>query len=430
MGNAPIIGADTGADAVQVGLAANGLEVHLLAGAAGRSSLACLCLESPLEEDREAHALLPDLLTRGTARSPGLAAMTARCEELFDLDLSTSVTAWGPVQRLRLGFEALADRFAGGRRLFDEGLELLREVIHDPPLVGGRFRADHLGQERDNLVRALAGLRDDRPALAWRRLQETLHAGTAWALHPWGDERAAAALSEPAVRRAHERLRGSLAGRLVVVADLHLDQALEAAELLGGPGRRPTPAAPRLPPPPLAAVADAREVLDVQQSQLVLGYHVDRARLAGPAAALLATVLGGGSHSRLFKAVRESAGLAYGCSASLLVDTASLVVQAGIHASQAERVEALVAAELAALAGGRLEERELQISRLELQRRLDGLRDSPRDLVQHRLFALAAGREHRLDAAAAALAATRVDDVVAVAGATRLAARFLLEGGA
>ena len=420
---------DAAVDPVQVLQAPNGVEVHLLSTSLPRSSVALLSFENPLVGDREAHALLPDLLTRGTARAPGLAEMAARCEELYEADLISAVTAHGATQVMRLGVEVLADRYAGGRRLFDEATALLAEVLHEPPLEAGRFREDHLAQERDNLARAIAGLRDDRGLLAYRRLIELMHAGQPWALHSWGDEASAAELDEARVHAAWDHLRGDAPVRLAIVGEVQPEQALAAAERLGGSGPRRRPATHVPPPTPgERPVREGTLALPLAQSQLVLGHRVDPTSLPGPACPLLATVLGGGSHSRLFKRVREDEGLAYGCSASLLVDSATLVVQAGIPGDQAQRVRDLVAGELQRLVAGDLDEAELALSRDAMLARLDGIVDSPRDLMSWRLFSLSNGREPRPDVAARRLREATADDVCRAACGVALDSVFLLEG--
>src|SRR6185436_9938335 len=79
----PVPQALSSADPFQVLGAPGGVEIHLLATSRFRTTVVQWIAEAPLDGARAARALLPDLLTRGTRRSPGLAAMAARCEELF-----------------------------------------------------------------------------------------------------------------------------------------------------------------------------------------------------------------------------------------------------------------------------------------------------------------------------------------------------------
>lgn len=421
--------APTTADPFQVLPGPGGVEVHLCRAPRFRSVVLHWIVEGPLEGNRAAWSILPDLLTRGTASQPGLAAMAARCEELYGADLLAAVTAHGPTQVLRLGFETVADRYAGGRPLFDEAVALLAECLHDPPLEDGRLRADHLEQERTNLARAIAGLGDDKGLLAYRRMVETLHGGTPFARHSWGTLEEVAALDEPQVRAAWQAQTSTAPSRLLVLGDVTPDQAVAAAErLAGGAGHAPcaTPSGP----PPLRErpVQRPRDRETLAQSKLVLGFRVPAELLGGGAPELFATVLGGGSHSRLFKQVREAEGLAYGVDAALSRDSGTLVVQAGIDGERAERVEQVVLEQLASLADEGPSEEECALSRRLLRRRLLALGDSPRGLLSYRLRALMGGRPLDPERSLAELERATPDQLGALARAARLDTVYLLEG--
>ena len=407
----------------------SGVAVHLHRTTAFKTVLLQWVAECPLDEGVPARALLPDLLTRATRRLPSLAAVAARCEELFATELISGASGFGDRQLLRFGFETVADRHAG-RPLFREAVELLADVLHDPPLVDGAFRADHLEQERENLVHAIESIEDDKHLLAFRRMLEAMHSGTPFARHAWGTVLEAEALTEPLVRAAWEQLVRHAPARLLVVGDVSEEQALWAAGCLAG-GRRPPPAGPIVPPGPVQR--EPQELCETQplaQSKLAIGYRLPRARLPGSAAPLLGLVLGGDSFSRLFKRVREAEGLAYGCSAAVSVENATLVVQAGIDADKAPRVRELVHTEIAALARDGVGAEELSLARRALLRRLSDVRDSPRALCAFRHAALLAGRPAELSAAEASVRAATADEIVALAAEARLDTTFLLAGRA
>jgi len=144
------------ADPFTVLQAPGGAEVHLLRTRKYKSAILSWVLECPLDAQRASRALLPDLLTRGTARYPGLADLNARCEELYAADLSAGVSSHGSLQLLRFRVDVLADRFAEGRPLLQEAGALLVDVLHRPLVEDGRFRADYFEQERENLLHSIA----------------------------------------------------------------------------------------------------------------------------------------------------------------------------------------------------------------------------------------------------------------------------------
>jgi predicted Zn-dependent peptidase len=407
----------------------DGVEVHLHRTTAFKTVLVQWTFEAPLDEGTAARALLSDLLTRATRQLPSLTALAARCEELYATELTSHAAAWGDRQVLRFGFETVADRWAG-RPLFREAVGLLADVLHDPPLERGRFRTDHLEQERTNLVHSIESLQDDKQLLAFRRLVEALHAGTPFARHGWGRLEEARALDEPAVHAAWGALVRGAPVRMFVVGEVDEDSVAWAAERLAG-GPHPPPGVPVQPPPlPARAAQELVETQPLAQSKLAIGYRLPAALLPGSAAPLLALVLGGDTFSRLFKRVREAEGLAYGCSASVAVESGTLVFQAGIDADKAERLRALVAAELAAVALDGVTAEELALARRALLRRLADLRDSPRGLCAFRHAALLAGRPHELAAAEESVRRATAGELQALAAAARLDTTFLLEGKA
>src|SRR5262249_34182811 len=60
-----------------------GVAVHLHRTTAFKTVLLQALFEAPLDEGSSARALLADLLTRATRRLPSLAALAARCDELY-----------------------------------------------------------------------------------------------------------------------------------------------------------------------------------------------------------------------------------------------------------------------------------------------------------------------------------------------------------
>jgi len=422
-------GIQTAADPFEVLQGDRGVSVHLLRTDKYKTVLLRWVVEAPLDGDRAARAILPDLLTRATASCPGLAQMAARCEELYNTDLVASVTAHGPLQLLRFGFDTIADRHAKGRALFEEAVQLLAEVLQQPALVDGAFRGEHLEQERANLVHAIEGLTDDKHLYAYRRMIEAMQADTPRALHSWGAAEQVGALDEPAVHREWMRLVTRAPARLLVVGDVTPEQAVAAADTLAGAEHHDAPTAPLAPPDlPTRASKELVETERLAQSKLAMGFRMRPDQSLTPAASLFGTVFGGDSHSRLFKRVREAESLAYGCSASVSGQNATLVVQAGVDADAAPRVRDLVEEELHRLASDGVSAEELELSRRAQERRLTDLLDAPRGVCAFRHGALLDGRSHEVGQALAELRAVKPEEVGAVAAGCELDTVFLLEG--
>ena len=407
-----------------------GVQVHLASTDKYRSVSVHWVTEATAGANRAAWAILPDLLTRGTAAYPELSQLAARCEELYCLDLLASVSGHGPHQVLRFGFETVGNRQVDSESLFAEAVELAADCLHSPPLEQGSFRGDHLAQEQLNLVRAIESLSDDKGLLAYRRMVEAMHKGTPLARHSWGTVEEAQALDAALVHEAWDGLRHTAPARLLIIGDVDERAALSAAEHLAGGSDHGEPTVVRPPAarPPREEVQELKDVEALAQSKLVMGYALPPEVLDGPAAMLFATAFGGGAHSRLFKRVREADGLAYGCGSSMLVSSGTLVVQAGVDGDAVDRVRDAVAEELARLVEDGLDEAEFALTRNAHLRRLRQLSDAPRELLSFRQHGLASARTFELEEALETTANCKPEDIVDVARAAVLDTVYVLEG--
>ncbi|MGH9941471.1 MAG: M16 family metallopeptidase [Pyrinomonadaceae bacterium] len=119
-------------------------------------------------------------------------------------------------------------------------------------------------------------------------------------------------------------------------------------------------------PPRAAAPVFVRRKRGLEQAHLVLATPWPSARDEDRyAASLLASVLGGGTSSRLWQSIREERGLAYsvGAAASGYTDTGVLQIYAGASPERAGEVLDLALAELRRVLSERVSDEELQLAK-------------------------------------------------------------------
>ncbi|MBI2466262.1 MAG: insulinase family protein [Candidatus Rokubacteria bacterium] len=236
-------------------------------------------------------------------------------------------------------------------------LGLLHDVATTPSL-----RPEEIERERENLLAQLRGLEDQPFQVANRLLLRALYGD-----HPYGQPASGEAATVRRLTRA-DLVRHFeafyTAERMVLV----VSGAVPAQEVLAEAGRA-FDAVPRgAAGPPLAAVperpASARlgERRATQQAQLLLGVlappigHPDYVPLKVSSA-----VLGAGMSSRLFRALRDEAGLAYAVGAFYPTrrETSRFVVHIGTAPANLAQAEAGIRRELARLREERVPEDEL-----------------------------------------------------------------------
>src|SRR5207302_5276710 len=87
----------------------------------------------------------------------------------------------------------------GAPRLLEDGFDLLRDLLFDPFLSDGKFRAGIVEQEKRNQIRFIDGLQNDKGAYASERCCEEMCRGEPFGLYEYGRIDAVRALDAAAL---------------------------------------------------------------------------------------------------------------------------------------------------------------------------------------------------------------------------------------
>jgi predicted Zn-dependent peptidase len=373
-------------------------------------------------------ALVPYVLGRGCQGYPDLTAIQRRLEELYGAAVGAGVTKIGELQSLYLGLDVVRDRYVAADVL-PGAVDLLARMLLQPVLDDdGCFPARVVAQEKDQLARRLAGLINDKMRYAALRCVEEMCRGEPYALLALGRREDLPAIGPADVTARWRQLLATAPVDVFAVGggeglvDL-LGEAL-APLCAGGaadvPQTRPGPAP--------AQPRRVAETEDVEQGQLCLGYRtaVTRTDPRYPAMLVCSGLLGGFPHSRLFRHVREKAGLAYAASAQWDAFKGVLLVQAGIDPARYAQALAIIEEQLADLAAGRIGEEELEWTRRGWVQQLRAAQDSPYALLDAAVGDVLAGDLRPLDARLAEIRAVTRTEVAAAAEGVRLDTIYLL----
>jgi len=387
---------------------APGRDLYVMPAPRFAGGLVVLAFRLVLAEERVTRgALLPRVLRRGTRRRPDMRALAGRLDDLYGASLGADSVKMGDQQVIELSFSHAGDAALSRAglppdgSLPSEGAALLTEMLLTPagdgPTPG--LNPVYFREEKEVLAREIAALADDRMAYAHHRLIEEMCRGQPYSLHALGraedlDRIGPADLD--GFRR--EILAGApLAAYLIGPFD---DRAATRVEELlrvfaAGPGGRRTPLPRPLAQPPPEREREVIEEADVEQARLVVGLRtgVLRGDEDHPAQVFYNGLLGGFVHSRLFRRIREEAGLAYYAFSRLVATKGIILISCGIQARNYGRALELIRAELNSLARGDFTAAEFEATRNSLLASARGKLDSPGALVYGHLERLAAGQE-------------------------------------
>ena len=335
----------------------------------------------PLAEDTAAgYALLPGLLTRRSGRYPTVAALSRRLDELYGATVEGEVTRLGHWQVLSFSVSFLEQRYTlDGSSPAADCTRLLLDMLFDPALEEGAFRPADFAQEQRFLTERLQAEINDKRLYARQQCERLLAPDHPLGINPLGTEETVAAQTPASAAAARNTL--------LATARIHwLYQGNADVELLKQAIEAPFAALPQrqtalLQPDNTFTVKESRRTqeMDLQQAKLVLGFRIAVTEPDGQvmAARLFATLWGGCPSSLLFRHVREEQSLCYYCAASYDRFHGVVLVDSGIQAENADKVEQEVLRQLEAIRSGDFSDEELEAARRSLVQRFTAIDDTP-----------------------------------------------------
>jgi len=400
-----------------------------------KTTLVSVLLHRALDEGSSAAALVPYVLRRGTRTHPDMVSISRALEWLFGAGLDVDVLRFGERQILSLRLDVVDDRYLlmGGRDLLRRGMELLRDVLVSPPLSDGTFDRDVFEQERLNLRRFLEGIENDKGRLALDHCIRKMCEGEAYARYEYGEIEEVDALTPEEVTARWREILATTPLEIYVVGSAEPESVLEIATGLfdgirDGASLVKPPGAERRAPGRVRRLCESG---DLVQDRLVMGYRSEVSYdhpLSFPLA-VMNTIFGGGSFSRLFREVREKRSLAYYCSSSMDQAKGVGFVQAGVESGKTGRVERIVRRQLTEMRQGRVELDELKAAKAYILNGLRSVTDSPARIAGFLQERQAGGAEVTFAEVMEGIRRVRRRDVAAAAGTLKLDTVYTLSNG-
>jgi predicted Zn-dependent peptidase len=257
-------------------------------------------------------------------------------------------------------------------RVPDRHLQTALDVMAD--MVFSPTFAD-LETEREVVLEEIAMLEDTPQDLVHDLLSEAIFAGDPLGRQIIGRADVISSVSKRALQTYHRQMY--TAGNIVLAAagNLEHDEVLKLLERASHQRVEPPEARTRVRRPlvktPPPGIRFQRK--DTEQYHVCVGgigvSRTDRRRFA---ASLLDAILGGSASSRLFQEIREKRGMAYAVYsfASQYTDTGLIGVYVGTREENLEQCFEIVAREIADIASGNVQERELKRAQENLKGRI------------------------------------------------------------
>lgn len=414
---------------------ADGVELAVNQTKKFKTGLLTVTLTVPLrEESATAGALIPEVLSRGSARYPDMERISAAADGLYGASLGPAVRQRGESQCVSFLCSFIDDRYAlDGSAVLEPAAGLMGEVLLNPCLEEGRFRRDYVESEGANLAdRIRARVNDKRSWTIFRLIQE-MCAGEDYAVDKLGDADRARSMTAEALWADYRSLLSAAKVTFIYGGGAEPDRVEDAVRrffepLLTG---RTAPVDCRVKAEPDGAVRTVTDSMDVTQGKLALGFRTGGITMGEddyPALLVCNALYGGSANSKLFVNVREKMSLCYYASSMLDKVKGIMAVSSGVEFSQFDRAQEAILDQLEAVKRGDFTKEELTAAGRTVANSLRGRLDSQGQMEDDQLTRLLFHTAQDGGELIRAVEAVTAEQVMAAAQKLRLDTVYRLTG--
>lgn len=335
---------------------ASGVALHVTPTQQFKMTHVLITFTTPQTSDNAtARNLLANLLETSTHRYPTQTALARQLAKLYGAYVGMGVGRVGRLHTVRLRASFVNDQIAG-TNLFDQVVDLINEILFHPLIDDNEFDGPTFRIQAHNLEQTITALYDDKQFYANRQLMNLYYPDDSIMRVPsFGQVADLAKLTAQNLVKVYQEMIERDRVDIFVLGDVDPAAVKDALGQLPFIPRQAMDLQPFYRQPLYSAPKRQVEHQPVVQAKLNLGYQLpvyyqDENYYAG---LVFNGLFGGTPYSKLFTNVREKASLAYYATSRLLPFTGFLGIQTGIQAADAQKVEDLIAQQLADICAGK-----------------------------------------------------------------------------
>ena len=398
-----------------------------------QASLSIQFLRKMDREEAPFNALLPAVLLRGCESAPDMRAITLKLDDLYGAAVGSQVRRVGDYQTTGLACGFMEDAYAlEGDRILEPMIAFLQELLLQPVVENGAFRADYVDSEKKNLISAIESMRNNKRAYANAQLLRAMCKEDSFGIPQMGEAEQVAAITPQSLYGHYLKVLRESPVDIFYVGSAKPEAVAELLRPMFCRIDRHVTALPPQTPYHHSAPRDFSEKMDVAQGKLCMGY-VTPITLRCPdfaAMQVLNTMLGAGMTSKLFMQVREKMSLCYDIGSVYHGSKGILLVSAGIDFDQEENVRSQTEHQLQLCREGSFTEEELLSAKEQLLTQLRATHDAPSSIESYYATAALSGLGMDTAEYMDAVQAVSGRDVCRAAQSLQLHSVFFLKGDA
>ena len=416
----------------------NGFNLHLVPSKKYKTINVVAKFKAPLtRETITKRALLPYILRQGTKRYPSRREIQSKLDDLYGAVLSIDGAKKGDNHIISMRMELANQKFIPNESsILDDAIELLAEVMFQPPVKEDAFHTDVFNRESETLKQKMAAIIDNKMSYANMRLIDEMCEGETYQLHVHGYEEDLRTMTPENLYNYYQQLIKDDDLDIYVLGDFDPE---EMKSKIGALIKRDKQnISPELQSnSPAVKQQDKPQVViekqNIQQAKLHLGFrtHCTFADDDYFALQVFNGIFGGFPSSKLFINVREKNSLAYYAASRFESHKGLLLVFSGIAANDYEKAKEIIELQMTAMKNGDFTEETLQETKELIVNQLLETMDHPQGIIELLYQQVLGNKKLPPEQLIAQIKQVTKEDVINIAGKIEEDTVYLLtsEGG-
>ncbi len=410
----------------------NGIRVFKIKSDKFNTNTINICIHDQLIKERASfNAILPSVLMRGCVTFPTSQDIFMELENLYGAFFEYGTIKKGERQIIQFHIEYISDKYVNDKiNLTEKSFDFLYEIILKPLLEHKVFRNEYVEQEKNHLAKKIRSRINNKNQYAISKCFEEMCNGEPFYIYEKGSIEDLHNIDSDNLYKYYCSLIEHAPIDVYLCGEFKDDKIKYILSKLSRIKRGSK--LNRIEPPiikkEIKKVKEINEFINIEQAKLSLGFRTNIPPNDDSYYELLLynSILTGGTHSKLFKNVREKTGLAYYVMSRLEKFKGLMVISCGIDSSNKEKTFDIIIKQMEDMKKGNISDYEYESALKWIETGTNSLKDSQLNIVDFYISQSIAGTEDSFDSVIEKIRKVKKEDLVTLSKSIKLDTVFFL----
>ncbi len=389
-----------------------------------------LIIPFPLDDKVTDYNLIASILKRGCKKYKSTKDIWIKLQELYGAVFDIVISKKGESLFMNFYISFLDDRYTFGKEdLWKEAIDFLKEIIDNNYLEDGCFCKEYFDQEKENLKSLINSRIDDKTSYSVERVEEICTEGEPYSVYVYGNIDRLEHIKVEELTALWNDIKSTYPMYGFISGNFNEEKVksyLSKISMISG-SRDYRAYQPAYNNSKEAKIV--KENMNVNQGKLSLCYRTNINIFQGDyfALAVMNSILGGGTHSKLFNEVREKNSLAYYSQSFIEKFKGILTITSGVNFENFDKTKDIIFEQIKNIQNGYITNQEVVSSKNKLITGLKTVQDSQYSLLDYIASLKINGVDYHIDDIVENIQKVTVDRVIEASNKLNLGAIHILD---